>query len=192
MDGQWYIIGGDGDYTNSTKMLCFENRYYLLTENQLSYWNDEIEMPDISYWDNYGTISHDDYWHQIGLNVTVTDYASVEIYSCEISSSVDYLMNVNLQTLKNNNAETVDIQPEVWHDESYSHSFAICDSWVQTYEENSYLFVTASILEESDKLGENDRILAILQKKENDTWEIIKIYYMLANYDIKIMPRESQ
>ena len=188
IDGKWVIIGGDGDYTNSTKLLDLENTYYLLTENELSYWNNEIEMPDLSYWDNYGTIRHDDYWHQIGLNITVTDYTPFEVYSHERSSSIDYLANINWETLQANNAKTIDVQPSIWHDESYNHSFALCNSWEQSYEENCYLYVTASILEQYDKLGEHDKMLAVLQQTEAGTWEIIKVYYLSANYDICFTP----
>lgn len=91
-----------------------------------------------------------------------------------------------MNTLAINCAEEKNFRGEIWTGEgNNAHGFRFSRGWQVSHDEERYLYATGSILCQYDAMGENDEILVIMRQKEDGSWEIVKVYYMLANYDVQ-------
>lgn len=191
VESEWVVIGGDvgPNDTSIHRILEYEDRYYLLLGNDLAYWNNEIECPDLSYWERDGILGYDDCWNELETQKKVIGYTPYEIYTGTQGDTTDYLAGIDLETLKPDDAEDVTINNHYLDINDFS--FSIKDNWLSNGNE-LYLYIITDIgIGRNDK-SENDRILFTLRQTEEETWEMVKVYYMAADYDIQLNMRRSQ
>lgn len=192
IESEWVVIGGQcgPEDTSGHYILDYDGRYYLLFGNVLSYWNDEVERPDLSYWKHDGVLGYDDCWNELEIQKTIISYTPYEIYTNAQDDTIDYLTGIDLETLKCNDAEDGAIEDYCWYFDDIC--LDIENSWRLSYGKEQYLYVIAHVsLGRNDK-SENDRILMTLHQTEGNMWEIAKVYYLAANYDLQLMIRKSQ
>ncbi len=187
IEGQWIVINGGGDERRPAKILNYEDNYYLLLDSRLACWNNEEEMPGLSYWNTEDVVlGQDDCWYELRINRRITNFTPYEIYGNEPNAPIDYLQEVDLNTLAINHAEEKNFQGEIWTGEgNNAHGFCFFKGWQLSFDEERYLYATGSILCQYDALGENDKMLVIMKQKEDGSWEIVKVYYMMANYEMQ-------
>ncbi len=191
IESEWVVIGGQcgPEDTSRHYILDYDGRYYLLLGNVLAYWNDEVESPVLSYWKHDGVLGYDDCWNELEIQKTIISYTPYEIYTNVQDNTIDYLTDIDLETLKCNDAEEVGIEDYCWYFDDIC--LDIEDIWL-SYGEEQHLYVIAHVsLGKNDK-SENDRILMILDQTEGDKWEFAKVYYLAANYNLQLRMRESQ
>lgn len=191
VESEWVVIGGGVGPEDTSKhmILEYEGRYYLLFGNVLAYWNDEIECPDLSYWERDGILGYDDCWNELEIQKTVISYTPYEIYTNPQDDTTDYLEDVDLETLRGNDAEDVAIESNYWNIDDFH--LTIEDSWL-SHGEEQYLYVITDTRTGRNDKSEDDRILITLHQTEDEVWEITKVYYMVADYDIQLRMRRSQ
>ncbi len=187
VEGQYVVINGGGDDRRPAKILNYEDNYYLLLDSRLACWNNEEEMPGLLYWNTQDVVlGQDDCWYELRINRRTINYTPYEIYSNESNAPIDYLQEVDLNTLAINDAEEKIFHGEILTGEgNNAHAFRFFSGWQLSYDKERYLYATGSILRQYDALGENDKMLAIMRQKEDGSWEIVKVYYLAANYDIQ-------
>lgn len=193
VDGQWVVINGGGDNRRPARILNYENNYYFLLGSRLAYWNDEAEIPGLSYWNNEDVVlGQDECWNELSLRRHVTGYTPYEIYSNAPDSSIDFLEAVDLETLTVNHAEEKDFDGVIQTYGNSAHSFRFFGGWQISYEGVNYLYATGYIYNQQDKLGESDRALFVMLENEDGSCEVVKVYYMGANYDLQFEELDPQ
>lgn len=180
VDEKWTCIGG-GNARYSTdvcRLLEYEDRYYLLVGENLSYWRDGIEIPDGEYWELWDAAPWQaDCWNSLEIKREITDYTPFETYSCLQDETVDYLLNVNLIALENNSIEEEKLGVQSWSVNGRTSWLEY--AWEEEYAGEKYFYVVSTIDDESD-----DMLLTVLCDNENGKKKIMKVYYLSANYNI--------
>lgn len=191
VDGKWTQIGGHSvlDSMGCMEILNYDNKLYLLMGEILSCWNDDTEIPDLSYWENDPVLGHDPCWNELEIVKTVTDYTPYEMYSNTRDDSFDYLENINWETIDDINAERVNFNLSIWISDSVN--FELCYGWEKFNDDEQYLYVVARSYYERTSREEHDRVLTVLRQTDNGMWEIVRSYYLAANYDIELVLRED-
>lgn len=181
VEGQWVKT-----YTNNTEggnyILFYEDAYYLFSEEEITWWNDEVEIP----WKQGATIGSDSCWKHLRMCWEPAGYTSYEIYSNVQDESIDYLEDIDLDCMEfSGDIEKVEITPSGyynWHTDTVS--LDIQYGWERSYNEEQYLYVVSKRWTNRRIYLESwDRQLLILRRTEGGAWEIVKVYYLLANYD---------
>ena len=184
VDEKWRLIGG-GNARYSTdicRLLEYNDRYYLLVGEKLSYWCDEAEMPNGKYWEYWDSAPWQaDVWDLLKIEKETTGYTPYELYSYSQDDSVDYLSDMNLISLADNCAEEENFEIQYWS--INGKVFWLKYRWKQEYAGEKYFYVAATVDEESD-----DMLLTVLCEKENEK-VIVKVYYLAANYNIQFEKR---
>ena len=191
VDDKWTQIGGHNvlDSTGCMEILNYDNKFYLLMGEILSCWNNDTEIPNLSYWENDLVLGQDPCWYELEIVKTVTNYTPYEMYSNTQEDSFDYLENINWETIEDINAERVNLNLSTWITNSIN--FELCYGWEKFNDDEQYLYVVARSYYERTSREEHDGVLTVLHQTDNGMWEIVKSYYLAANYDIKLMLREN-
>lgn len=182
VDGKWTLIGG-GNARYSTDVctiLEYENRYYLLVGGNLSYWSDEVEIPNEEYWKHWdSTPWQADCWNSLKLKKEIISYTPYEIYSYLQDDSVDYLADVDFISLENNTTGEERFGIQYWFINGRTSQLEY--GWEQAGKK--YFYVVSTVDEES-----KDMLMTVLCERGNEK-EIVKAYYLVANYNIQFDER---
>lgn len=184
VDEKWTLIGG-GNARYSTDIctiLEYENRYYLLVGENLSYWNDEVEIPDGEYWKHWDSAPWEaDCWNSLELKKEIISYTPYETYSYLQDDSVDYLSDVDLISLENNSEEGKSFGVQQWFVNGRNSKLEY--GWEKEQAGEKYFYVVSTFDEESE-----DMLLTVLCERDNEKM-IVKVYYLVANYNIQFDER---
>lgn len=184
VDEKWTLIGG-GNARYSTDvctLLEYENRYYLLVGENLSYWSDEVKIPDGEYWKHWDSAPWQaDCWNLLKLKQEIVSYTPYETYSYLQDDSVDYLSDVDLIALENNSTEEKSFGIQHWFVNGRNSQFVY--EWEKEQTGEKYFYVVSTIDEESE-----DMLLTVLCERGNEKI-IVKVYYLVANYNIQFDER---
>ena len=184
VDGKWTLIGGgNGRYsTDVCTILEYENRYYLLVGENLSYWSDEVEIPNGEYWKHWDSAPWQaDCWNSLKLKKEIISYTPYETYNYLQDDSVDYLSDVDLISLENNSADEESFGIQHWFINGRTSRLEY--GWEEEQAGEKYLYVVSTVDEES-----KDMLLTVLCESGNEKM-IVKIYYLVANYNIQFDER---
>lgn len=181
VEGKWvetYVNNSEG----SSRILFYEDTYYLFSQEEITWWNDEVEIP----WTLYDTIGDDACWKHLVMWRIPTEYTPYEIYSNVQDESIDYLENIDLDCMEfSDDIEKVEVTPYSyykWHTDTVS--LEIQYGWERSYNEEQYLYVVSERwTSRSIYLESWDKQLLIMHRTEDGAWEIVKVYYLMANYD---------
>lgn len=173
-----------GYYSPKTAVLSYEGIDYLLAGDQLAYFDTDIEtevQADLYEEDRMETASSTD-WITVTIDKKAAGYVPYEVYSNApmIDPAVDYLKDVNLTQLEENDRELY----QGTYLEGY---YDIQDSWEQEYNGECYLYIISEICGAPLRLSDSayDKSLMILRDTETGN-EVIKVYYLAADYDIEL------
>lgn len=188
---KWTQIGGNNvlDSSGCIEILNYDHKLYLLMGEILSCWNDNAEIPNLSYWENDSVLGQDPCWNELEVVKVVTNYTPYEMYSNTQNDSVNYLENINWETLEDNNEERINLNLSTWITDSIN--FELCYGWEKFNHNEQYLYVVAHSYFERTSREEHDHVLTVLHQTANGMWEIVKSYYLAANYSIELVPREN-
>lgn len=191
VEGVWVDIPV-GNSSIGKRILCYEDRYYLIIGDSLIWWNHEAET-DLSYWEHSraAVIGGDICWNTLVLDMEITGYTPYEVYSNAQYDFSDDMENINWETLEDNRDGKVDIDwRSDWHTDS--GSFNVEYGWERIYEGEQYLYVIAEDYHQRSPIRADDKALTILHRAEDGTWEIVKVYYLAANYYEKFKFNEPE
>lgn len=167
------------------RLLFYEDRYYIWSgRSTLYWWNDEIErIPTMD------TIDGNPCWNTLVLQRNCTDYTPYELYSNIEDESIDFLENVKLNCYEfaDNNDTLVNVVSSLrfgWEDRI--EPVVLKYSWERTYNSERYLYLDINreiTIPEYNYLSFLDRQLVIMHQTEEETWEIVKVYYLMEGCD---------
>lgn len=179
VDEKWTLIGG-GNARYSTDvcgLLEYKDRYYLLVGEKLSYWRDEVEIPDGEYWEYWDSAPWQaDVWNLLEIEKKITGYTPYETYSYLQDDSIDYILEMNLISLEDNCSDEENFEAQHWSINGKTTWPKY--GWKQEYAGENYFYVVSAVDEESD-----DMLLTVICEK-GDKKLIVKVYYLSANYNI--------
>lgn len=181
VDGKWTLIGGgNARYSSDVcTILEYENKYYLLVGENLSYWNEEVEIPDEEYWKHWdSTPWQADCWDSLRLKKEIISYTPYETYSYLQDDSVDYLSDIDLISLENNSAEEESFGIQHWF--VNGRTFRLEYGWEKEQAGKKYFYVVSTIDEVS-----KDMLMTVLCERGNEKM-IVKVYYLVANYKVTL------
>lgn len=145
---------------------------------KLSYWRDEAAIPDGEYWEHWDSAPWQaDVWNILKTEKEITSYIPYEIYSYLQDDTVDYLLDMDLTSLEDNGSGEENLGIQHW--EIHGNTFWLEYGWKQEDIGEEYLYVVSTIEEESD-----DMLLTVLCERGNGK-VIVKVYYLVANYDVQ-------
>ena len=187
IDGHWtWIGGGIAPIRNALhEILVYENRYYLLMGDRLAYWNDEAEMPD---WEKELIPGHADCWNTLSVNREVTGYTPHELYSNSQDMVMDVLSQVDLTDLSQNaEKESYGLRGS-WKTEHNIYNVRYV--WSVNDEAEEYEYVISEFSEFYPFQDDNkDLVLTVTRKTEDGMQEIVKVYYLAANFKMYFVRR---
>lgn len=179
IDGEWVEIGGYTTDYRISALLEWENQYYLLMSDCLTYWNSEAEEP--KNWKDYPAPGQAECWIRLLIEKKVTGYAPLEVYRLE-SEFTDYLKNVDLTNLESNGTE--DIESSAWaYWKGEANTFLVRYAWTQRIEGEEYRYIVSEIISGTDY--KSDLLLAVCRQTKDERMEVIALYYLMANYEIE-------
>lgn len=113
-----------------------------------------------------------------------TEYTPYEIYSNVQDELIDYLENINLDCKEfSNDIEKVEIKSSFGWDTDVV-GLSVQYGWERSYDGEQYLYViTKRWTDRRIYLESWDNQLIIMHQTEDGTWEIVKVYYLMTNYD---------
>lgn len=181
IEGVWEEIAVNNT-EGSNIILRYEDRYYLLSDECITWWNDEVKIP----WRSAAIIGGDPCWNSLSIEKIPTEYTPYEIYSNVQDESIDYLENINLDCKDfSNDIEKVEINSFGWHTDEVSLSTKY--GWERSYDGEQYLYViTERWTSRRIYLESWDNQLIIMHQTEDGAWEIVKVYYLMTNYDCSL------
>lgn len=81
VNGEWLQIGGLTSKNSAVRALLeWEDQYYLLMGNHLTYWNGEADEPN---WKEHPVPGQAECWNTLSIEKKVTGYTPLEVYSFE-------------------------------------------------------------------------------------------------------------
>lgn len=185
IDGNWTWIGGHiyPDPNALHKVLEYEGRYYLIMGDQLTCWNDDAEMPD---WENELVPGQTDCWNTLSIEREVTSYTPHELYSNSQDMAMDVLSQVDLTDLSQNaERELYDLRGS-W--ETEHNIFQVRYVWTVYDETEEYEYVISEFSEFYPFQDVNeDLVLTVTRKTADGMQEIVKVYYLAANYKMNFV-----
>lgn len=182
VEGTWIdITVGNSEHGHG--ILSYEGKYYIWAGGTALYWwNDEIETPK----PNQILIDGNPCWNTLVVEQMPSEYTPYELYSNVQDESIDFLDTINLDCMEfeDNDVERVeiDIPRGRWNLENVIISPRY--GWERSYEGEQYLYV---VTEKYDRLyiylESLDKQLVIMRQTEEGSWEIVKVYYLMAGFD---------
>lgn len=171
-------------------ILYYEGRYYVDSYGSLNWLKDDFE-----YYYCPALIGEAGGWGTLRLDWTITGYTPYETYSNTQDDSIDFLENINWETLEDQDAVQVEIKTDdsrmigaaspiyIWTIEGMdtdteNTDFRLRYGWERYYEGEQYLYV---VINEYAQRRSMDMGLVILHQTEDEMWEIVKAYYLTIN-----------
>ena len=177
INGRWKYSAVGNSY--HIAVLYYEDRYYILCDNVLVWWNDETDLEEFGR--ERDLIDRDLCWSRLVLGGTSrpTGYTPHEVYSNTPDDSIDFLENINWETLEDIDAWKTEYE-NIW-EFSDGSDIAPRYGWERQYDGERYLYV---ILSDYDRIHDisSDRVLLIMRRTEGEMWEIVKEYYLAGDY----------
>ena len=182
----------DGVWDNAQlwwgSILYYDGRYYVDCGDSLNWAKD-----DFAGYGNGVLIGDSGGWGSLRYESEKIGFTPYEIYSNTQDDSIDYLENINWETMKDEDAVQVKIETDrratnsdtyIWviDEENIYYlrtEFEIWRGWERYYEGEQYLYVYVSQYGVYDL---EDRGLIILHRTGDETWEVVKAYYLSRNY----------
>ncbi|MDE6743862.1 MAG: M56 family metallopeptidase [Lachnospiraceae bacterium] len=173
-------ISGDG-----IDILYYKDRYYLFSGRYLTWWNEEVELP----WQESDRIGNDPCWNNLWMEHTRVKYTPYEIFSNVQDESIDYLEDISFDSMEIifNDTEKIDIAPTGWNKSILTNPNLVpIYGWERSYDGEQYLYVLTSADNRRIYLDDWDKQLIILRQTEDGAWEVVKVYYLMTNYNCSL------
>lgn len=169
-------------HASEPRILYYDGIYYIYSDSTLTWFNNEVDLSEFGRSDIIGA---DKCWSRATLRTLTTDFTAYETYSNVQDDSINYLENIDWARLE-------DIGGASWKvvfgsDDSFrwviDDTYIYLDyAWVRYYGGDRYLYVIMDDYDNNEyTINPVDRGLAILRWTEDETWEIVKAYYLSAN-----------
>ena len=182
IDGEWLAIGGLTSENSSVKALLeYENQYYLLMGNNLTFWNNEAEVPD---WKNSLIPGQEECWNTLSIKNIITDYTPMKVYGDMENEAIDYLESVDFVNPYNNAAEDIaSSSGSCWYGKN--NSFQARYVWTEMKGEEEYQYIVSEFTGGTNY--QDDLLLTVCRCTTTGRLEVVALYYLIANYQMEFL-----
>lgn len=182
IDGEWVQIGGHSTENSATRALLeWENQYYLLMGDCLTYWNGG-EEPN---WKEHPAPGQAECWIRLIIKKTITGYTPLEVYRLE-GEFADFLQNADMTNPEGNSIE--DMESSAWaYWEGEANTFLVRYAWTQGIEGEEYRYIVSEITSGTDY--QSDLLLTVCRQREDKRLEAVALYYLMANYEMEFLEK---
>ncbi len=192
-EDRWVWIGGTHPYfaDEVSGVLEYEGRYYILTGSSLVWWNDDAGTIPASAFELDCVVNYDSScWSKFYVSQRYScGYTPYEIYSSNAGDdSIDYLEDINWETLEADDTEKVDFNFAIWKSDDL---FLLDYGWERVCDGERYMYVVFKDYYQDRMKIYYDRGLAVMRQTEDGSWEIVKVYYLSADCNIEFVMGEN-
>lgn len=187
IDGEWLAIGGLTSGNSSVRALLeYENQYYLLMGDNLTFWNNEAETPD---WKESLIPGEENCWNLLSIEKNVTGYTPIQVYGNPENETIDDLENVDFENLYDYAAENTDfiswdfLTSDFWEAENHSFRFQLSYAWAEMKGEEEYRYIVSEITGGTNY--QNDLLLTVCRCTAAGETEVVALYYLCADYEVE-------